>query len=62
MCIRLHLQSSKDEAEKLARTKEIFMANMSHEIRTPVTAISGFTEQLLHEPLDENTTQAAENH
>ena len=29
------------------------MANMSHEIRTPVTAISGFTEQLLHETFDE---------
>ena len=51
------LQSSRDEAEKLARTKELFMANMSHEIRTPVTAISGFTEQLLHEPLDVNTTR-----
>jgi signal transduction histidine kinase/CheY-like chemotaxis protein/HPt (histidine-containing phosphotransfer) domain-containing protein/CHASE3 domain sensor protein len=50
------LQNSKDESEKLARTKELFMANMSHEIRTPVTAISGFTEQLLHEPLDETTT------
>ncbi|MGC1389664.1 MAG: ATP-binding protein [Bacteroidales bacterium] len=53
---QIALQNSKDEAEKLARTKELFMANMSHEIRTPVTAISGFTEQLLHEPLDENTT------
>jgi signal transduction histidine kinase/HPt (histidine-containing phosphotransfer) domain-containing protein/AmiR/NasT family two-component response regulator len=52
------LQSSKDESEKLARTKELFMANMSHEIRTPVTAISGFTEQLLHEPLDENTARS----
>jgi len=31
------------------------MANMSHEIRTPVTSITGFTEQLLHEPLDENS-------
>lgn len=51
------LQNSKDEAEKLARTKELFMANMSHEIRTPVTAISGFTEQLLHDPLDEATTR-----
>jgi signal transduction histidine kinase/CheY-like chemotaxis protein/HPt (histidine-containing phosphotransfer) domain-containing protein len=49
------LQNAKDETEKLARTKEMFMANMSHEIRTPVTAISGFTEQLLHENLDENT-------
>ena len=46
------LEDSKDEAENLSRTKELFMANMSHEIRTPVTAISGFTEQLLHEPLD----------
>jgi signal transduction histidine kinase/response regulator of citrate/malate metabolism len=52
------LQNSKDEAEKLARTKELFMANMSHEIRTPVTAISGFTEQLMHEPLDENTKRS----
>lgn len=52
------LQSSKEEAEKLARTKELFMANMSHEIRTPVTAISGFAEQLLHEPMDENTNRS----
>jgi signal transduction histidine kinase/CheY-like chemotaxis protein/HPt (histidine-containing phosphotransfer) domain-containing protein len=47
------LENSKAEAEKLARTKELFMANMSHEIRTPVTAISGFTEQLLQEEKDE---------
>ena len=52
------LQNSKAEAEKLSRTKELFMANMSHEIRTPVTAISGFTEQLLHEPLDETTIRS----
>lgn len=51
------LQRSKEEAENLARTKEQFMANMSHEIRTPVTAISGFTEQLLREPQDENTSR-----
>lgn len=48
------LEYSKGEAENLARTKEMFMANMSHEIRTPVTAIAGFTEQLMHEPLNEN--------
>ncbi|MRR22184.1 response regulator, partial [bacterium] len=52
---RLALQRSRDEAENLAKTKEQFMANMSHEIRTPVTSIKGFTEQLLHEPLDENS-------
>jgi signal transduction histidine kinase/CheY-like chemotaxis protein/HPt (histidine-containing phosphotransfer) domain-containing protein len=55
---QIALQNSKDEVEKLARTKELFMANMSHEIRTPVTAISGFAEQLLHDPLDENTTRS----
>jgi signal transduction histidine kinase/CheY-like chemotaxis protein len=52
---QLALEKSKDETEKLAKTRELFMANMSHEIRTPVTAISGFTEQLLHEDLDEKT-------
>ena len=51
------LENSKVEAEKLARIKEIFMANMSHEIRTPVAAISGFTEQLLHDTFDDNTTR-----
>jgi signal transduction histidine kinase len=55
---QIALQNSKDEAEQLTRTKELFMTNMSHEIRTPVTAISGFTEQLLHEKLGESTTQA----
>jgi len=49
------LQRSKEETEELARTKEQFMANMSHEIRTPVTAISGFTEQLMHDNLTDNT-------
>ncbi len=52
------LECAKNEAEKLARTKEMFMANMSHEIRTPVTAISGFTEQLMHENLDENARRS----
>jgi signal transduction histidine kinase len=54
---QIALKNSKDETEKLARTKEMFVANMSHEIRTPVTAISGFTEQLLHEKFDANTTR-----
>jgi signal transduction histidine kinase/CheY-like chemotaxis protein/HPt (histidine-containing phosphotransfer) domain-containing protein len=51
---QIALENSKDEAEKLARTKELFMANISHEIRTPVTAISGFTGQLLYESFNEN--------
>lgn len=52
---QIALENSKDEAEELAKTKEMFMANMSHEIRTPVTAISGFTEQLMNETSDENS-------
>jgi CheY-like chemotaxis protein len=36
----------------------MFMANMSHEIRTPITAITGFTEQLLQESFDEKTTRS----
>lgn len=53
---QIALENSGKEAEKLARTKELFMANMSHEIRTPVTAISGFTEQLMAESSDEKIT------
>ena len=55
---QIALENAKDEAEKLAKTKELFMANMSHEIRTPVTAISGFTEQLLHESLNDETNSS----
>ncbi len=55
---QIALENSGEEARKLARTREMFVANMSHEIRTPVTAISGFTEQLLQEPADENTARS----
>ncbi|MGB8490356.1 MAG: ATP-binding protein [Bacteroidales bacterium] len=51
--LQLALRKSVTEAEKLAKTRELFVANMSHEIRTPVTAISGFTDQLLHETSDD---------
>lgn len=55
---QIALENAKDEAEKLANTKELFMANMSHEIRTPVTAISGFTEQLLHESINDEANSS----
>lgn len=55
---QIALENAKDEAEMLAKTKELFMANMSHEIRTPVTAISGFTEQLLHESSNDNANSS----
>ncbi|MCB2195688.1 MAG: response regulator [Bacteroidetes bacterium] len=46
------LISSRIDAEKLAKSKELFMAKVSHEIRTPLNAISGFIKQILNEPLD----------
>ncbi len=55
---QIALENAKVEAENLAKTKELFIANMSHEIRTPVTAISGFTEQLLHEQENEESAES----
>lgn len=40
------------ESQELARVKEDFLANMSHEIRTPLSSIIGFSDQLIHTPLN----------
>ena len=40
------LIKSREEARKLAQTKQSFLANMSHEIRTPMNAIIGMANQL----------------
>ncbi len=40
-------------AEKLAKSKDIFLTNMSHEIRTPLNAITGLSKLLGKTELDE---------
>ncbi len=41
------LQKARQRADAANRAKSAFLANMSHEIHTPLTAILGFTEELL---------------
>ncbi|SDK37691.1 PAS domain S-box-containing protein [Catalinimonas alkaloidigena] len=40
---------AKEQAEALAKTKEMFLSTMSHEIRTPLNAVIGFVHLLLDE-------------
>ncbi|MFZ2341233.1 MAG: ATP-binding protein [Bacteroidales bacterium] len=58
MAYQAALEKSRDETEKLAKTRELFMANITHEIRTPLTAISGFTEQLLRDSRNSETSKS----
>lgn len=50
------LIESREEARKLAKTKQSFLANMSHEIRTPMNAIIGMANQL--QKTDLNSSQS----
>ncbi len=54
---RTALRNAKNEAETLAKAKEMFLANMSHEIRTPMNAIAGFTNQVLQTQLTKKQTE-----
>ena len=51
------LKLAKDKSDQLTEAKSRFLATMSHEIRTPLNAISGFTEQLFFEPLNQSAAK-----
>ena len=53
---RAALDRSREEAERLARTKSEFLATMSHEMRTPMNAVIGLTHLLRRDSAD--TAQA----
>lgn len=52
---KVRLEHSRIEAENAMQTKSLFISNMSHEIRTPLSALSGFSNLLTEQELDEET-------
>ena len=45
------------QLKKLLAMRQDFIANVSHELRTPLTTLLGYTESLVEEDLDEDTSR-----
>lgn len=55
------LSIARDLAVEASEIKSRFLANMSHEFRTPLNAIIGYTEILIEDCAERNTSQIAED-
>lgn len=53
------LEAARELAETANRTKSEFLSNMNHELRSPLNAIIGFSDVLLIESADRNTSDLA---
>ncbi len=54
---RVEAERARDGAEAASRAKSMFLANMSHELRTPLNSIIGYTELIMDEARDDETTR-----
>jgi PAS domain S-box-containing protein len=50
------MQLAKDEAEKASHAKDAFLAVMNHELRTPLNPIMAYTQLLMEEANEEDTS------
>ena len=54
---RVDAERARDGAEAANRAKSMFLANMSHELRTPLNSIIGYTELIMDEARDDESTR-----
>jgi signal transduction histidine kinase len=52
------LRGAMEAAEQANRAKSIFLAKMSHELRTPLNAVIGYSEMLLDEVADRESSES----